>query len=301
MRAYRSGLSRFLHFCDRWGFLPFPLSQPTLCRFVAHLFSEHLSSGSVRLYLSALQFYQVKLCGVDPLLPSTTQLHYTLWGLSRLQPACSRPSHLPITMEVLETLFQSWSAGIPTYEHVMLWAACSLGFFAFLRAGEFTVVPGSPQVVLSSSDIRVDCQHNPTYLSVSLRGSKTDPFGEGCTLYIGRTNSRICPVTAILAYLAIRSSASGPLFLHADGAPLTRPELISAVHLALTTTGMDLSRYTGHSFRIGAATSAALAGLPDSLIQALGRWKSSSFLRYIRTPTHTLLGVSQQLARTTLT
>ena len=124
-------------------------------------------------------------------------------------------------------------------------------------------------MVLSSSDIRVDCQHNPTYLSVSLCGSKTDPFGESCTLYIGRTISRICPVTAILAYLAIRSSATGPLFLHADGTPLTRPELISAVHLALTTTGMDLSRYTGQSFRIGAATSAALAGLLDSLIQAL--------------------------------
>lgn len=106
---------------------------------------------------------------------------------------------------------------------------------------------------------------------------------------------------AILAYLAVRSSASDPLFLHADGTPLTWPELISAVCLALTTTGMDLSRYTGHSFWIGAATSAALASLPDSFIQALGHWSSSSFLRYIRTPTHTLLRVSQQLARTTST
>ena len=166
-------------------FSPIPVVTTNSLSLCGPPFSEHLSSGSVRLYLSALRFYQVKLCGVDPLLPSMTQLHYTLWGLSRLQPACSRPSHLPITMEVLETLFQSWSAGIPTYDHVMLWAACSLSFFAFLRAGEFTVVPGSPQVVLSSLDIRVDCQHNPTYLSVSLRGSKTDPFGEGCTFYIG--------------------------------------------------------------------------------------------------------------------
>ena len=137
--------------------------------------------------------------------------HYLAWlncttlSMASHSYAFMYPSRLSTMMEVLETLFQSWSAGITTYEHIMLWATCLLGFLDFLHAGEFTVVLSSPQVVLSSSDIRVDCQHIPTYLSVSLhgsktnpylsvslRGSKTDPFGEGCTLYIGQTNSRIC-------------------------------------------------------------------------------------------------------------
>ena len=39
---------------------------------------------------------------------------------------------------------------------------------------------------------------------------------------------------------------------------------------------------TAHSLRIGAATSAARHGYTDSQIKALGRWKSFSFLRYIR-------------------
>ena len=39
-------------------------------------------SGSVRLYLSALRFFQVKLFTVDPSLPGMAQLHYTLHGLS---------------------------------------------------------------------------------------------------------------------------------------------------------------------------------------------------------------------------
>lgn len=295
MTAYRSGLSRFLVFCRQRNLPPFPLSEPTLCRFVAFLFNEHLSVGSVRLYLSALRFYQISQGGTNPSLSSMAQLHYVLRGVSRVQPRSSRPTRLPITVDILQRLFQVWAAASPCYEATMLWAACTLGFFAFLRSGEFTVVPGRSGALLSPADVRVDCHHNPTYLAITLRGSKTDPVGVGCTLYIGRTSSTVCPVTALLAYLSIRPPSPGPLFLHSDGSPLTRPSLVSAVRAALSGTGLDLSRYTGHSFRVGAATSAARAGLPDSLIQTLGRWRSPAFLRYIRTPTDTLLSVSQAL------
>ena len=54
--------------------------------------------------------------------------------------------------------------------------------------------------------------------------------------------------------------------------------------------------YAGHSFRIGAATSAALAGIEDSTIQLLGRWQSGAFLRYIRTPHERLAAMSVALA-----
>ena len=158
------------------------------------------------------------------------------------------------------------------------------------------MVLGVNQTLLSPSDVQVDSRQDPTYVAITLRGSKTIPFGVGCTLFIGRTNSSICLVVALLAYLAIRPPAPGPLFTHGYGSHLTRSGLVSAVHAALSEGGVDLSRYTGHSFRIGPATAAAQAGPPDSMIQMLGCWRSSAFQRYIRTPASTLLSISHTLA-----
>ena len=45
---------------------------------------------------------------------------------------------------------------------------------------------------------------------------------------------------------------------------------------------MDPSKYNTHSFRIGAAASAKQAGVSDSHLKALGRWKSDAYKKYIR-------------------
>ena len=46
--------------------------------------------------------------------------------------------------------------------------------------------------------------------------------------------------------------------------------------------GLDPNLYSTHSLRIGGATVMAAAGLPDYIIQLIGRWKSLAFLTYIR-------------------
>ena len=162
-----------------------------------------------------------------------------------------------------------------SYQCRLLWAACCLGFFAFLLSGEFNcpLSAAYDSSMLSWGDIQVDSHDYPSYLRIVLRHSKTD----------------LCQFSL---------TGQVPCSMYQDGHPLSRVDLVAAVCQALTADGHDVSRFNGHSFWIGAATTAAQVGVPDSVIQSLGRWKSSAFMTYVRTSPQQLTAISRRLVST---
>uniref|UniRef100_A0A1X7UVJ6 Tyr recombinase domain-containing protein n=1 Tax=Amphimedon queenslandica TaxID=400682 RepID=A0A1X7UVJ6_AMPQE len=82
-----------------------------------------------------------------------------------------------------------------------------------------------------------------------------------------------------------------------DGNPLTRDQFVRLLRDALSSRGIDSQQYSGHSFRIGAATAAAQANVPDHLIKVLGRWRSEAYQIYIQTPPTVWAAVSTSLAK----
>ena len=135
-----------------------------------------------------------------------------------------------------------------------------------------------------------------TVLQIKIKQSKTDPFRRGVYLYVGRTGSNLCAVAAMLDYLSVRGMSPGPLFRFEDGRVLLRQLFVEAVRDGLHKAGIDQDKYCGHSFRIGAATTAAAKGIEDSLIKTLGRWESLAYLQYVKLPRSQLAGVSNILA-----
>lgn len=296
--VYASGWKRFLAFCNQFGLQPLPLNESTLCRFVAFLAGESLCFQTITSYLSACCFHQILAGLPDPSLSAFPQLGYVLKG-ARRSASSPRLRRLPVTPDLLRAILASWSDAPLSFDRTMLWAAFCLGYFAFLRAGEFTcpsIRKFDSSSMLAVGDISVDSHTDPRCLRVYLKRSKCDPFGAGIPVYVGRTFLPLCPVAAVLAYLALRPSAPGPLFIYEDGTSLSRERLSTSFSQALKSAGVAGVGFSGHSFRIGAATAAAKAGVSDSLIQTLGRWKSSAFTAYIRTPKETLCAASVSLA-----
>ena len=205
---------------------------------------------------------------------------------------------LPITPAILRKIQEQWSPMASDPDILMLWAAAVLCFFGFFRSGEITVPSQNSfdsRKHLSWGDIAVDNQLHPTMLKVKLKQSKTDQFGKGVEVYVGRTSCPLCPVAGVLAYMASRGSQEGAFFKFKNGQPLTKAKFTQQVRIALQAAGLPCLNFAGHSFRIGAATTAAKAGVEDSVIRTLGRWNSAAFLVYIRTPREHLAQFSAAL------
>ena len=115
-------------------------------------------------------------------------------------------------------------------------------------------------------------------------------------MYMGVTKSELCPVTAVVNFMVVRSDSPGPLFKRSNGRFLTHQGFVSSLRAALVEAGYPAERYAGHSFRIGAATTASRCGLQDALIKTLGRWESAAYMSYIQTPPETLCAVARLLS-----
>ena len=164
----------------------------------------------------------------------------------------------------------------------MLWAACLTTIFSFCHSGEITVKREDlfgPSRHSLYSDLAVYNPSNLSIISMLIKKSKTNQGRKGAKVYLGKTGNTLCPVTALESYLSVRGSNPGPLFQWKSRVPLSKASFVKNVKTASIQAGLPAKNYSGHSFRIGAATIVAVAGLEDSAIQALGHWESSAFKR----------------------
>ena len=191
----------------------------------------------------------------------------------------------PISLSILRNLSQILQ-GIchSTFETYLFRAAFLLAFFGFMRVGEITAPSKysfSPHTLtLDNIKLGHDTQE---FLEVTIKSSKTDQHGESVTLHFIKGNDDIvCPIKALRQYLSVRPSCGDPLFLHFDSSPLTRYQFDSMLKKGIKTMGLNPIHFTPHSFRIGAATSAAISGIPIDTIKSMGRWQSSAVMLYVR-------------------
>ncbi|XP_055342330.1 uncharacterized protein LOC129590909 [Paramacrobiotus metropolitanus] len=281
-KTYDAAFNQFAAFCNRRSVNCLPAIPDTVAEYVAHLFTIKKSFRTVTVYLAGIH-NRHREADVKP--PTDHDLVVrALQGYRRL--AAPRPdTRQPVTLQILRRLKHNLRRiGISPFEQSLLWAVFTVLYFGFLRIGEVTSPRENrydPQHTLMREDL-TDCGNQ---VVVRLKITKTDQTGQGCTVALAATGRSVCPVQAYRKYLAhaqfMLPAGRSPLFVHQDGRFLTRRSVEASLHRLLEG-HPDQHRINTHSFRIGAATTAASNNVPDRLIQRAGRWKSSCYARYIR-------------------
>ena len=222
------------------------------------------------------------------------QLSYVCRAIRRTQGPSPRIRREPITPAHLRTMLDFLNTARFSQHDRCMWKCVIItAFFGMLRVSEYTTPSNTAfesGVHLASTNITL----SPQMATIRIKALKTDPFRSGMIVRLYAIQDPLCPVNALREYLNLRSRLpAGPFFVLSNGDHLTRPHVAAF----LTISFPAAVNINTHSFRIGGASTAASSGVPDSIIQIMGRWRSDTFKRYLRLDDRILRGWSATMAK----
>ena len=277
--SYNRMLSVYSNFCQKYfpGVNVLPSTHVMVAHFISHLFIQNYQPSTIASYISALSFmHKIKFLQ-DP--TDTFFIKKMLKGTKQLRHSVD--TRLPITYDILVKLVKALPKVIVgIYNQVLLKAMMSTAYFCFLWIGEIAV---KIYRVTQREDLKFErVNGHVSNTTITMKFYKHSNLQSKTLSIARRPENYLCPVKAIEEYLRLQNCPHGPLFRFKCGKPVSGFYFNSSLKSLLNFVGLDTNFYKGHSFRIGAATSAAAKGVPLALIQSMGRWKSNAFQHYIR-------------------
>ena len=297
LKAYNSTWSWFVLFCLSLQIPVFPILVTTVSTFIVHNYqTRNLKAASIRRMLAGIQFHARCNNPDYPSLFSNPAIRLLLKVFNKPTPQVS-DKRLPITPETMQMLISALRKGLFTpFINTLLEGVFLNAFYDFMRPGEFTSNTQSfnPTRGLTLSKIRF----SPHFFTIFLKHSKTDSSEAGVFIKTCRLNTCFCPYSSMTRYLKIcLPTLDSPLFILPNGLPMTALWFREYLAFVISKCGLSPTHYTGHSFRIGAATTTAKLGLPINSIKLLGRWSSSAYESYMRPNTHLIMNAQLALSK----
>ncbi len=305
-RVYRSAWRGYETWCRSLGREPLGGDPELLALYATKRADDGVAVSTLRVDLAAIRTAHL-LAGV-PLDLRQPRLAMVLEGITRgrgVRPLRQAAPAVPDVLRQLLAACQQPETALGARDRAML----LLGFGAALRRSEL--------VALRLGDVHTVAGRG---LKLLVRRSKTDQHGQGqdIAIWANPAEPRLCPLTALDAWLALRHQARDLDWSAAESARRERPLFCAVtkagrptgnglsdkavarlVKTAALKAGLDPERYSGHSLRAGLATAAGDAGaaLPDLMRQT--RHKSTQVaLAYLRPADLWRNNVTEQVFKT---
>jgi integrase len=263
-RAYTSDMAAFL----AWGGRV-PASPEAVASYLAA--SDSLAASTLRRRLAAIADAHQVLGHPDP--TKHPLVRKVFRGIRRVHGARADAA-TPLDIHMLARIIAALPNDLTAIRDRAL---LLVGFFCALRRSEL--------VALAVEDL----EQQAAGWMVSIRRSKTDPYGLGQRVPLPSFGGPLCPTAAMADWLDVATIAEGPIFRTVGSADKIRPTLPapqvgSILRKRAADAGLHVHRLSAHSLRSGFAVSATRAGIAAAQIQAATRHRTLSGLApYIRT------------------
>lgn len=244
-----------------------------------------MAPPTISVYISGLRRVLLELTEGQLDLSEDFQLASLRQGIARLLPYSARRK-VPVLVRHLASFVAAAELSSPVQVRDMTMFLVS--FFGFLRRSE------------AVSLLREDLSFGQGFVVLSVRRSKTSALPVSVWL-VAKLTSLLCPVRWLHRLSAILPPGNGPLFPAAllsgqlSSTPLAKSAVTARLRVWFERIGEHAADFSAHSLRHGGCTAAAMAGVPDRLIQQHGRWKSEAYKGYIQDPLETRLSISAAL------
>ena len=256
-------------------------------------------------YVSAVRKY-LQNNGVDTKFMDNSQyIRNTKAGLAQLYRIRTNRTdadreRIAITSDMIRIYYIYDGGATPTLPQQAVYTAAMLGFTIVARVSEYLQTDTSAHMLtaaeivfelpdgrlVQSSQAYKHVTSKPSAVSILIRSKKNDKRGRGFKYYFLATGpeATYCITTILWEYACRAKPMPGRSFFYIPELNWTLKPPYFATRLKQMGVhfGLDPSRISSHSLRIGGATTLAAAGLTDGDIRGMGDWKSNAFMQYVR-------------------
>ena len=240
------------------------------------LLARGRAASTIRTIISAIGTIHKLWHGTDP-----SKAFLVIRSLKGLEKFAKEKSHLlPINKTLLSKILKKLpNLNFSKYLVKALKAMFALAYEGCFRIGEL-IVSGEDKHTLTINNVQFLTSKTPHALKLTLDSFKH--HAAPASILIQKRKSRESAYKLVRKYLKVRPTGEGHLFLDKDRSPFQRNLVASALRACLEGLVEDPAKYNTHSFRVGRTTDLVEEGTPESVIQQVGRWKSTAYRCYYR-------------------
>ena len=282
-RNHETHKNRYFEFCDFSKIRPFPVTEFKLCKFATFMSQKVKTVESIKSYCTTI-CQESELKGYRPARRGV-KFYRCISGIRQaLRHKVKRAE--PMTNELLEKILKV--VKLHDDKEFATWVTMLSCYCLMVRKSN--LVPLSQVHDMVHNVTRSDIRYDAGVMVIVIRWSKTNQFGDDpmkIPIIADKTNE-LCPVHWIL-HLTQRIPAHRDQNLfcyHKQGkglVPVTYRNLMEYMRKWLKLVGVqEPTRFSSHSLRRGACTTAFDLQIGETAIMRMGFWKSQCYKNYIQ-------------------